>query len=252
MLPIVEIFTSIQGEGRYVGHPSIFIRVTGCNLKCCFGSSVCDTYYTSYYSDKPRYTADDAINYLIEHPKINHVVITGGEPLLYSEELEDLIWDLRGVRYVHVTIETNGTLPPLKIPYVFYSVSPKLSTAVAKPGQEVTLPGGIKHTFSQEEVDRFNKIRINPENLSEFALKPEDYYQFKFVYTSPESVDEIKSIIKSLNVSVDPANIYLMPEGDVESKLQKKRQECVEACLENGWTYTDRIHILIWGDKREV
>jgi organic radical activating enzyme len=252
MLPIVEIFTSIQGEGKYVGHPSIFIRVTGCNLKCCFGDSVCDTYYTSYYNDEPRYTKEDIIDYIIEHQNINHIVITGGEPLLYAKELENLIWDIRDLRpRVTITIETNGTIPPLHSSNIYYSVSPKLSTAVAKPNQTVILPGGKKHTFTQTEIDRFNNIRINKENLSKFA-EMRDSYQFKFVYTSPESIDEIKSIIGSLSVHVDPKDIYLMPEGDVEGKLLKKRQECVEACIENGWTYTDRIHILIWGDKREV
>ena len=251
MLPIVEIFKSIQGEGKYTGHPSIFIRVAGCNLKCCFGDSVCDTYYTSYYTDEPRYTREDVIDYVMEYQNISHVVITGGEPLLYAKDLENLIWDIRGIRPLTITIETNGTMPPLNTKYIYYSVSPKLSTAVAKPGQVVDLPGGRRHMFTNEEVERFNKIRINKENLTKFASLYGNY-QFKFVYTSPESVDEIKSIIKSLGVKVDPADIYLMPEGDVEGKLQKKRQECVDVCIENGWTYTDRIHILIWGDRREV
>lgn len=269
MLPICDLFTSIQGEGKYMGVPSIFIRLSGCNLRCVFRGSICDTPYSSFNAEKSSYTIDDVKKEIINHPKVNHIVITGGEPLLYKKELEEMLTEIWEDRFV-VTIETNGTMPMLnpltnKFKVALYSVSPKLHTSVAEPGQKVMTPAGEK-IFGTEEVERLEKTRINVRNLTDIVMYAHDY-QFKFVYSNPDCIREIEDIYQRMAGLIDNDEKYkyarkcwednhpnkhtmLMPEGITEEQLNAKRKEMVDVCIARGWTYTDRLHIIIFGDKR--
>lgn len=267
--PVVEMFASIQGEGKYVGQPSIFVRVSGCNLRCCFKDSICDTPYTSYDPEKSPYkTMDDVINAYNElkakYPNANHIVITGGEPLLYKDGIREFLNNVYVEYETVVTIETNGTLPPLDAVPIedeyaidLYSISPKLSTSVGNANGRLTTDQVINH----------NTKRINIPNLCAYVDTALEY-QFKFVYSGPECIDEIKDIYRQMDEYVNEhyedwkredyhdrhPNKYtmLMPEGITNEQLAKSRIECAEKCLENGWCYTDRTHIIIWGDKRGV
>lgn len=269
MLPVVEIFTSIQGEGKYTGEPSIFVRVSGCNLRCIFKDSVCDTPYTSFKPEHSHWKdMDDLVLAFKEeqhkNPLVKHVVITGGEPLLYKQSLEEFlskIWEDKMV----ITIETNGTKPILnplsgKFRIDLYSVSPKLSTSVGKAGQQI---GDVVAT--QEMIDRHNNDRINYQNLVDIVTSSN--YQFKFVYSGPECVEEIKNIYQEMGKIVmtkddqfynfymrhhPMRNTILMPEGIHSEDLDKKTQEMAKVCIENNWKFSDRLHIRIWGDKRGV
>jgi 7-carboxy-7-deazaguanine synthase len=160
MLPICDLFTSIQGEGKFAGVPSIFIRVSGCNLRCVFRGSICDTPYSSFTPEKSSFTIDDVKKEIETHPKVNHIVITGGEPLLYKKELEAMLTNIWEDRFV-VTIETNGSLPMLnptgKFKIALYSVSPKLHTSIPAVGQIVKTPNGL-HEFSKAEVERLETL----------------------------------------------------------------------------------------------
>lgn len=268
MLPICDLFTSIQGEGKYAGIPSIFIRVSGCNLRCVFRGSICDTPYSSFTPEKSSYTIDDIKKEIASHPKVNHIVITGGEPLLYKKEIESMLNTIWEDRFV-VTIETNGSLPMLnpagKFKIALYSVSPKLHTSIPEVGQEVETPHG-KHVFKQDEVERLEKTRINTKNLVDIVMYSNDY-QFKFVYSGPDCIKEIEEIYSKMRGYVENDEKYkysvsyfkshspeshtmLMPEGVTKEQLASKRLEMSNVCLEKGWMYTDRLHILIWGDKR--
>lgn len=276
-LPVVEIFTSIQGEGKYTGIPSHFVRVAGCNLRCVFKDSVCDTPYSSFCPEKSIADSMETLiqMFLEEHkkfPHVNHVVITGGEPLLYKAGLEDFlsaIYKINGDPKKHytITIETNGTLKmlnPLAKNYkvALYSVSPKLRSSVAvKPGtycgQEVTA----------EQIERHDKTRINIDNLLDIASNAADY-QFKFVYSGPGCIDEIMEIYNAMGTRArdtysdieiqhylinHPYNhTMLMPEGVTNDQLAEKREEIAKICVERGWIMSDREHIIIWGDKRGV
>src|SRR5262245_39488466 len=100
---IAEIYRSVQGEGLLTGVPSVFVRTSGCNLRCWF----CDTPYTSWRPEGQDMTVDDIIAQ-VEEWDTRHVVITGGEPMLYSE-LIPLCARLKAISR-HVTIETAGTL----------------------------------------------------------------------------------------------------------------------------------------------
>ena len=268
MLPICDLFVSLQGEGSWAGVPSIFIRVSGCNLRCVFKGSICDTPYSSFSPEKSSFTEDDVKKIIKDNPQVDHIVITGGEPLLYKKELEQLLTDIWEDRFV-VTIETNGTMPILnpltnKFTVSLYSVSPKLHTSIAKAGEHVMTPKGEK-IFGTEEVERLDNTRINIKTLIDIVMQSNDY-QFKFVYSGPECIDEIEDIYKKMLGAVEKTNIrssinyyrnhkpedhtMLMPEGITDEQLQKNRLEMADVCIKKGWRYTDRLHILIWGDKR--
>lgn len=277
--PVLEMFCSIQGEGKWTGVPSIFIRLAGCNLRCVFGNSRCDTPYSSFELEKPQwdtiYSAVDAfLNLYEQNPKVKHIVFTGGEPLLYKDQIKRFIElickDTDGFNY---TVETNGTLPAIE-PWGdsdfnywidLWSVSPKLSTSVDHQCKFLT----------EAQRDNHDKTRINYDNLASYIIATrkanetnraygpdfEDNapdYQLKFVYSGEDSVSEIKEILTGLsneyNVDLDDLNehVMLMPEGTTNDQLRNIQQECAEVCIREGWQFCDRLHIRIWGDKRGV
>ena len=262
MTPYCDLFVSIQGEGKYMGVPSIFVRVSGCNLRCMFKNSICDTPYSSYRPEKSSYSNDDILTVVENNPKIQHVVITGGEPLLYAKDADfkQLIKELNKRNKI-ITIETNGTQPmldPLSYKIELYSVSPKLATSVGTPGEI--------HDFklTEEMIEKHKAERINPEVLANIALYSKDY-QFKFVYSSEECVEEIKNIYKQVANYITKQDEFtqkfyfnnhpnkhtmLMPEGITNKDISTTGEEIVKVCIENGWSYTDRLHIRIFGDKR--
>lgn len=275
--PVLEVFTSIQGEGRWTGEPSVFVRVAGCNLRCVFGNSRCDTPYSSFELEKPiTDTVEGAIELvkaeLEKNPMVTHLVLTGGEPMLYKEAIKEFYIPLIEEYELKLTIETNGSLPalgPWGVDYDgsdedfnywvdLYSVSPKLSTSVDTQCKFLTV----------KQAEDHDKKRINIDNLASYwkaisAAWDEDggadaQLQLKFVYSGPESVDEIKAIIEHVagkcgfNAGYFNRYVMLMPEGTTNDQLEKISQECAEVCIREGWRFCDRLHIRIWGDKRCV
>jgi 7-carboxy-7-deazaguanine synthase len=107
MLKINEIYHSIQGESTYAGRPCIFVRLTGCNLRCTY----CDTEYAFY--DGKEMSADDVINE-VEKYNCKLVEITGGEPLVQMNECLNLMKELCDMNY-EVMIETGGSLSTKEI-----------------------------------------------------------------------------------------------------------------------------------------
>lgn len=269
MLPVVEIFTSIQGEGKFTGVPSHFVRVSGCNLRCVFRDSVCDTPYASFKPEKP---IADTLEGLVKefkklqeaNPRVRHVVVTGGEPLMYKKDLEEFLAKVYDDQMV-ITIETNGTYPPLnpldsRFKVDLYSVSPKLHTSVGKPGKYGELE------VTQDMIDRHDRLRINPRVLLQMVQSTKDY-QFKFVYSGPECIEEILDIYKRMGELIQQDDILnlnwfmnnhpfkhtmLMPEGITNDQLAVHRKEIADVCVKYGWTMSDREQIIIWGDKRGV
>lgn len=274
--PVLEMFCSIQGEGRWTGTPSIFVRLGGCNLRCVFGNSRCDTPYSSFELEKPQWdtvmSAADAFLKMHEsHPTVNHLVITGGEPLLYKDALRDFI-TLVSNHGFWITVETNGTMPALDPwddhEFAYYvdlwSVSPKLSTSVDKDCKYLT----------PEQRDIHDRQRINISNLASyftsmnmarelndrygFRNEPNASVQLKFVYSGEESLKEIEAILEKIKIDypnlVEDIDSYvmLMPEGTTNEQLENISQECAEVCIKKGWNFCDRLHIRIWGDKRGV
>lgn len=292
-LPIIELFTSIQGEGLYAGVPSVFVRVTGCNLRCIFKNSICDTPYSSFNPEKPKFTVEDVAKEFIDHPNVYHLVITGGEPTLYDldgfmEELDNLLDKEVGydrAYNIYTTIETNGTneiSKRLLNDLDLISVSPKLSTScvsedIIKKLEEIPeseaghqpdfmIPLGNKRfqEVTVEQLRNHNKNRINIDVLSDF-FEAFANVQYKFVYSGPESEKEILEIRDNIvnNLQLRHPDlmeetlrecmneyIWLMPEGIDSERLSETAKEAVEVCIRNGWHYTDRLHIRIWGNER--
>lgn len=258
MLLISEVFHSIQGEGMVTGAPSIFIRVIGCNLRCVFKGSTCDTPYTSFCPETAKYSSiSDVLNAIEQirkqYPNTEHIVITGGEPLLYRKELCELIRNIRQMMDACITIETNGTLPALETKVDLYSISPKLSTSEAS--EEDVQKGIITEEWRQKHA----RTRYNPDSLLDLIRSSN--FQLKFVYSGPECINEINHIIDDImerDISSRMTDAYikrrimLMPEGINREQIEAHQLECARACMENGWRYCDRLHIRLWDSKRGV
>jgi len=243
-MQISEIFYSIQGEGKRSGFPSFFIRTNFCNLRCKFaGGNLCDTPYTSWNPGDKKNLGETEIDFIIsECKKVNctDAVITGGEPTMYPEELTELCKKLKKAnKNIFITLETNGTYFGDFVKYVdLFSISPKLKSSVP-----------IKTKYQKmHEKNRINIDVLKKYNLYQISKNKD--IQWKFVFTSKEDIEEIKELQTLAGFS--DKNIYLMPEGITEKDLKKNRLKTIEECIKNKYNYTDRIHILAWGNKRGV
>jgi 7-carboxy-7-deazaguanine synthase len=172
---------------------------------------------------------------------ITHVIISGGEPMLWSKELSDLTGALM-VTGFHVTIETNGTKYveiPTKhekrdlINNILFSISPKLKSSV---------PTGTTHEKSH------NKARINEVVLAELLKRYPSY--LKFVVTGPEDLEEVTEIQGALKLPNH--RIFLMPEGITQDEIRIRSQVINELCMKHNYRYSPREHINIYGHKRRT
>src|SRR5215213_2276001 len=175
-MKIAEIYKSIQGEGRLTGTPSVFVRASGCNLRCWF----CDTPYASWEPEGQDYAVDEIIAE-VEEWDCRHVVITGGEPMLFAELLP-LTRELHR-RGRHITIETAGTLY-LPVVCDLMSISPKLSSS--RPNPELHPRWARRH----------ERQRYQPEVLA--RLIREYDFQLKFVVDQTDELAEIEELLLEL------------------------------------------------------
>ncbi|WP_222919606.1 7-carboxy-7-deazaguanine synthase QueE [Natrinema sp. SYSU A 869] len=237
-LPINELFYSLQGEGTLAGVPSVFVRTSGCNLRCWF----CDSYHTSW---EPTHAWLDLEEILaeIESHDADHVVLTGGEPLIHEESaalLEAL--DDRGY---HTTVETNGTIYR-DAPIDLASVSPKLESSTPTPDRDPKGEG--------EWEERHERDRIDMDSLTRL-VKSYDF-QLKFVVTDAEDMPEILDLLADLrdaaDVPVSDDDVLLMPEGATRERLAETRTKVADLAMEYGFRYTPRLHVDLWNDAPET
>ncbi|AXH13182.1 7-carboxy-7-deazaguanine synthase QueE [Halarcobacter bivalviorum] len=249
LLEVNEIFgPTIQGEGKLVGTPSIFIRLGKCNFKC-EGFNVeyetpsgikkcsCDSYYAVDMAFKEQWQQMNAQQIIKEvlllepNYKID-IVITGGEPLLYwkNEEFQKLLKHYIENNY-KVTIETNGSLNiDLTETYqkqILFSMSVKLSNSL-------------------EPL----KKRVNVNTLTKIITETEGSY-LKFVIDEgfkEEANIEIQNILSS----IPKVDVFLMPMGDTAEQINKNSEAVINLAIENGYKYCDRLHIRVWDNKRGV
>lgn len=229
-----EIFASLQGEGPSAGRPSIFVRLSRCNLACHW----CDTAYTWRFTGDNRPHRDDtaydrAENQLtLEEADIagriaslngNRLVITGGEPLMQGAALARMLESLPAM---HVEIETNGTVAPhpaLDARVDQYNVSPKLA-------------------HSGNPAD----LALIPARLTAWAEDPRAF--FKFVIATPEDVSEVLAL--RAEYALPAERIFLMPEGTDSATLRARAKWLSGLCVEHGFRMSDRLHIHLYGDTR--
>jgi len=225
---IAEIFYAIQGEGLLAGVPSIFIRTSGCNLRCHW----CDTPYASWKPEGPEMSIEEILKKISEW-NCNHIVLTGGEPMI-APDLPELANALKKQKK-HITIETAGTIPPNGIPCDLASISPKLSNSTPPPERD---PAWAK---------KHEATRLQPEVISEWIRKYP--FQLKFVVSSENDLAEIKSLLLKLpKISADL--VLLMPEGVDTQTLASRSPWLVDICKREGFRFCPRLHIDLFGHKR--
>jgi 7-carboxy-7-deazaguanine synthase len=211
------------------GVPSVFVRTSGCNLRCTW----CDTPYASWNPEGREWTIDEILAEIDKYPA-RHVVLTGGEPMI-AKGIHDLAAGLRA-RQKHITIETAGTVPPEGIACDLASLSPKLSNSTpteAKAGQ-----WSKKH----------EQLRLRPEVISAWTR---DYdFQLKFVVSNREDWAEILSLTDLVLNGVPRSKVLLMPEGTDPATLSSRRDWVLDLCKEYGLRYCHRLHIDLFGNTR--
>ena len=252
MLYLVEHFYSIQGEGKYVGRPSLFLRFGGCNMKCegfgCQevfedGTTVlgCDTIYAvnrEHFSK--NWTQINRVEELLkildlyELPFAVDIVLTGGEPLIYAED--KIFIDFLNTIYEkghRVHFETNGSLGVdfQKYPIYkecYFALSIKLSSSGEALKKRVNLD--IIHSLATNSKKAFFKFTVGRESIN----------------TSLEQ--EIKDI-----VSISPSTeVYCMPLGGSKSEIEENSEPLVEFCKKTGYNFSDRLHMRIWDKKKGI
>jgi 7-carboxy-7-deazaguanine synthase len=221
-LRIAEVFYSIQGEGSLVGVPSVFVRTSGCNLRCAW----CDTPYTSWHPEGDDWSLERIMEAVAGYPA-RHVVVTGGEPMI-AREMVELTRRLREVGR-HITIETAGTVfAPVACDLM--SISPKLANST---------PEG-------EWAERHERMRIQRDVL--LRLMAEYDYQLKFVVAHRDDMSELRGLITSLRA--DPGKVILMPEGVDTAVLRERGVWLAEICKQEGFRFSPRLHVDLWGNRR--
>ena len=250
---------TIQGEGKLAGVPSLFVRLSSCNLRCIWqmedGSFCrCDTTYASFHPDQIIELNIEQIFNWIKHNlgNIKHVVITGGEPLLQKKALAPLCQKLKEELKVHITLETNGSLFDEEVAkwIDLFSISPKLSNSV--PTQEKLAAYNLKENgpFKFHKDKRLNlhvlQAYINLTNTTDKEL------QLKFVVGKKNDHKEIKAdYLDQLN-NWNDSDILLMPLGATQQEIGKSSPLVLEMAITNGWRYSPRVHIDLFGSKSGV
>ena len=227
---ISETFYSVQGEGSLVGVPSVFVRTSGCNLRCTW----CDTPYASWNPEGTEMNVKEIVA-IVQREPTRHVVVTGGEPMV-AKGLPDLLAQLRAAGK-HITIETAGTIAPHGVPCDLASISPKL--AHSTPSEAMA---------GKAWVEKHESLRLRPEVLHAWCTSYD--YQLKFVIATEADVEEVSAVVASIGVPVPPEKILLMPEGITREALRSRQTWLVDVCKRTGWRYSPRLHIDLFGNKR--
>jgi 7-carboxy-7-deazaguanine synthase len=222
---IAEIFYSVQGEGGLVGVPSIFVRTSGCNLRC----SWCDTPYTSWKPEGEDLSIAEILDRAARFGAAKHVVLTGGEPMIAPGIVE--LSEKFHQQGMHVTVETAGTVfTPVACDLM--SISPKLSNS--------TPEGAFK---AQHE-----RLRLQPEILRRLIAGYD--YQLKFVIAAERDLEEVRGIVSQLGAP--PDKVILMPEGVAADVLHARGVWIAEICKQYGFRFSPRLHIHLYGNHRGV
>jgi 7-carboxy-7-deazaguanine synthase len=222
---ISEIFYSIQGEGMLVGVPSVFVRTSGCNLRCVW----CDTPYTSWQPEGEERSLDSIVDEVNSYGA-SHVVITGGEPMIAPE-----IRELTARLAQHITVETAGTVDA-NVRCDLMSISPKLANSTPHARD------------NGRWADQHERLRYQPEILRRLIqLYP---YQLKFVITDPVDLQQVNAIVSDIGAS--RSRVVLMPEGVDAALLAERGRWLADIAKREGFRMTPRLHIDLWGNRRGV
>lgn len=227
---ISEIFYSVQGEGELTGVPSVFVRTSGCNLRCAW----CDTPYASWRPEGESLSVEAVLAKVLEHPA-SHVVLTGGEPMT-AKEMPLLAARLKE-HGKHLTIETAGTLPPAGIACDLASISPKLANSTPSEG-----------TIAPAWIERHERTRFQPEIIREWIARYP--FQLKFVVEQADDLKEIRATVRAVDANIPPWKVLLMPQGTDEATLRARERDILVACKAEGYRFCNRLHIRLFGNTK--
>ncbi len=224
---VAEIFHSIQGEGVLTGVPSVFVRTSGCPLRCEW----CDSPYTSWHPEGETLSVPDILRRVAAYG-CRHVVVTGGEPMS-APEIGPLCAGLRAAGH-HITVETAAIeFSPVECDLA--SLSPKLSNSTPHVRE------GGKYALRHDER------RLRPDVIAAFMRRGE--YQLKFVVDRPADIEEVTALLAVLPAAA-PERVLLMPQGVTGEDLAATSSWLVGECLRRGWRFCPRLHIALFGNKR--
>ena len=222
---ISEIFYSLQGEGFLAGVPSVFIRLTGCPLRCRW----CDTKYAWSKEAGRQYGVDDIVGTVQKWP-CKYVVITGGEPMI-DPDLPRLVSELK-TPGKHITIETAGIAYIPDIPCDLMSISPKLSNSVPEDAKLAAIHKDSKLDIAvlEELIDHYD-------------------YQLKFVVDSVNDLPEIQELLDKIN-NVDNEKVMLMPQAATRDEFLAKSPMVADMCKLVGFAFSQRLQVLLCDNQR--
>lgn len=228
-LRIAEIFASIQGEGIWVGTPSGFVRVSGCNLRCVW----CDTPYASWAPEGPILAIEDIVSQVGGYG-LEHVVLTGGEPMLF-DPVVDLARLLKSKGHT-ITIETAGTVYR-DLPCDLMSVSPKLSNST--PSGE----WAVRHEALRLYRGPLVRLAEGYSAQLKFVVNPDEPEAFQ---RDLQEIDEVLAQVRG----VPPGRVLLMPEGTDSPTLARRMALLAPVCLAQGYRLSPRLHIDLFGNTK--
>ena len=273
-IKIAELFYSLQGEGKYVGTPSVFLRTFGCNFTCGgFGMpkgemsnerfkiqpeqykkyddlplvhTGCDSYASwdvRFKHLSPMMTTKDIADKIVDmlpnkQWKNEHLVITGGEPLLgWQRSYEELLAhdNMKGLRYV--TFETNGTQ---KLTDDFKKFLFNYSNKKGLGDAEFTFSVSAKLSASGESWDD----AILPEVVNTYNNYGTVY--LKFVIDKDSDIEEVERAVKAYRDYGLECDVYLMPVGGTDVKYFSNYKAVAEMAMKKGWKYSPRLQVDIW------
>jgi 7-carboxy-7-deazaguanine synthase len=221
---IAEIYRSIQGEGFLTGTPSVFVRASGCNLRCRF----CDTPFASWRPEGEHLSVA-AILARVEELEAEHVVLTGGEPMMFADSVE-LTMALRHLGR-QITIETAGTRY-LPVACDLMSISPKLCNST--PGADQGTTWALRHERRRHAPDVIRRL------IAEYT------YQLKFVVDSVADCHEVEQYLSGFP-EINRSRVMLMPMGTEVAALAETAVWLEPYCAEHGLNYGPRRHVEWFG-----
>lgn len=226
-LRVSELFESVQGEGEWLGVPSVFLRLSGCNLRCTW----CDTPYASWHPEGPVVHLDEIKRQIAQFAP-RHLVLTGGEPMIFEPIVPLTEW-LKTEGY-SVTIETAGTAY-LAAKCDLMSISPKLS-----------------HSDPDEPVWRERHIQTRQDLSALRRLMSDYHFQLKFVVRgdfAEADLAEIDTLLAELP-ACRPEQIFLMPEGTDRDAIRTSLLQLMPVAMERGFRLAPRLHIDLFGNTK--
>jgi len=277
-IKLAELFYSIQGEGRFMGVPSVFMRTFGCNFKCAgFGlpkgesttevdpiaanvhlyksyeelplvSTGCDSYASWHPAFKhlsPFYAPEEIVENIMSILPYNrwedeHLVITGGEPLLKWQNIYPELLNHPKMKHLkEITFETNGT----------QNLTPEfkkylLDWGVEKRGySRLTFSVSAKLSCSGEE----RSVAIRPDVVCEY--QEVGYTYLKFVIATEDDAEEALETLDIYRAEGFTGPCYLMPVGGVENVYTLNNRRVAELAMKNGLRYSDRLQVPLFKNE---